>query len=320
MISRILIFCLLTTIVVAANEVPTSLNGPFKPLSKPQLAEDDEQRFRARTIMSGTKLPATPVLMSAVELAARYAEMDYLSRVHQRQGIVLPQFPQVEIAILPPAPATRIEVRVIIFTIYAVILDMIHGQRFNECEVEVFWDDQVKAYVYFTAPTDDSLSARDHIKRRASSPSSNNTTVPQELTNTTAQLTDALFDWRPIYKPNANNLRPYDVFLLALGAIKVVAPFSKSEKVPGAFHVGSEIVDAHLEVFLHQRRVPRTSRPFFRYSDVLEAVRRIPGWELANHRFAELFCSIEVARRPVGSIMMNKGRYIRPSGENIATS
>ncbi|KAL8920998.1 MAG: hypothetical protein Q9172_004240 [Xanthocarpia lactea] len=270
--------------------------------------------------MSGTKLPATPVLMNAVELAARYAGMDFLSRVHQRQGIVLPEFPQVEIAVVPAPPATRIEVRVVIYTIYAVILDMIHGQRFNECEVEVFWDDQVKGYVYFTEPSDDSLSARDHIKRRASSPSSNNTTVPQELTNTTAQLTDALFNWRPIYKPDAKNLRPYDVFLLALGAIKVVAPFPGSEKVPGAFHVGSEIVDAHLEIYLHQRRVPRKSPPFFRYSDVLAAVRRIPGWELANHRFAELFCSIEVARRPVGSMMMNKGQFRRPVEGNVSTS
>ncbi len=320
MIVQILIFCLLTTIVVAANEVPSFLNGPFKPFSKPHLVEDDDQRFRARTIMSGTQLPATPVLMNAVELAARYGEMDFLSTVHQRQGIVLPGFPQVEIAVLPAPPATRIEVRVIIYTLYAVILDMILGQRFNECEVEVFWDDQVKAYVYFTGPADDSLSARDHIKRRASSPSSNNTTVAQELTNTTAPLSDALFDWRPMYKPDAKNVRVYDVFLLALGAIKVVAPIPGSEKVLGAFHVGSSVVDANLQVFLHNRRVPRPSPPFFRYSDVLDAVRRIPGWQLANHRFAEMFCSIEVARRPVGSIMMDKGKFIPPLGGNVSTS
>ncbi|KAL8913924.1 MAG: hypothetical protein Q9171_001309 [Xanthocarpia ochracea] len=320
MIFQILISCLLTTIVVAANEVPTFLNGPFKPFSKPQLVDDDDQRFRARTIMSGTKLSATPVLMNAVELAARYAEMDFLSQVRQRQGIVLPQFPQVEIAVVPAPPARRIEVRLIIYTLYAVILDMILGQRFNECEVEVFWDNQVKAYIYFTEPSDDSLSPRDHIKRRASSPSSNNTTVPQELTNTTAQLTDASFDWRPIYKPNARNLRPNDVFLLALGAIKVIAPFAGSEKVLGAFHVGSTMVDAHLQIFLHNRRIPRTSPPFFRYSDVLDAVRRIPGWELAHHRFAEFFCSIEVSRRPVGSIMMEKGKFTHPLGGNVSSS
>ena len=55
---------------------------------------------------------------------------------------------------------------------------------------------------------------------------------------------------------------------------------------------------------------------------MLEAVRRIPGWQLARRRFAEFFCSVEVGGRSVGVILMEKGPFDprREEGEDFSSS
>ncbi|KAL8948288.1 MAG: hypothetical protein Q9222_005509 [Ikaeria aurantiellina] len=266
--------------------------------------------------MSDTKLPPTAVLMNAVELSARYAEMDFLSRVPQRQGTVLATFPQIEIAVVPAPHARSVEVRLLIYTIYSLMIDMIFGKNFNESEVEVLWEGVVKAYVYFTLPLDTGSSVSDKGQEL---------NVSVVNTNRTQDDGNPLFDWKPIYKPNGVNLPPNDIFLLVLGAIKTIAPFSVNEKVPWPFHIGSDLVDANLQVYFENRRQPRPTPPFFRYGHALEAVRRIPGWQLLRRRFAEFFCEIDVSRRPVGVILVEKGPFIgsgAPAGEsgNVSTS
>ncbi|KAL8786757.1 MAG: hypothetical protein Q9213_002578 [Squamulea squamosa] len=316
-ISDIIYYLLYCVIFVTAQQSRFA-NGPFKPIFASQLGDDDP-RFSMRTSMSNTKLPPTPVLMNAVELSARYAEMDYLGRAPLRRGIVLPQFPQIEIAVLPAPPATTVEVRIIVCAIYSVIVEMIYGNKFYESEVEVSWENRVKAHLYFTLPLDAVLGSSDQIDDVESSVPAN-TDVAHQMTNNTTQPLDTTFDWKAIYKPDGLNLRPNDVFMLALGAIKVIAPKSMTERVPGPFHVGSEVVDANLQVWLHNRRIPRPTPPFFRFTHVLEAVRRIPGWELERRRFAEFFSSVEVNGQPVGLILMEKGAFQPENGGDLSIS
>ncbi|KAI4184956.1 MAG: hypothetical protein L6R41_004412 [Letrouitia leprolyta] len=286
------------------------------------LGLQDDPRFSTDITMSETKLPPTPVLMSAVELSARYAEMNYLGGVPRRQGIVLPQFPQVEIAVIPAAPARTVEVRLIILAIYDTILDMIYGKRFNESEVEVKWENQVKAYMYITPPLDDERRASGNFTNIEITNSSEKE-IPPPLQADTNDTPNPIFDWKPIYKPAGANLFPNDVFLLALGAIKVVAPNSATEQVTGPFHVGSDLVDANLQVYTQDRRLARP--PYLRYGQVLEAVRRIPGWQLERRRFAEFFCSIEVSRKSIGVVLLEKGQYephgvMGAAGGNVSIS
>ncbi|KAL8753600.1 MAG: hypothetical protein Q9184_005375, partial [Pyrenodesmia sp. 2 TL-2023] len=179
--------------------------------------------------------------MNAVELSARYAEMDFFGRVRQRHGIVLPAYPQVEIAVIPAPPATSVEVRLVIWAIYAVVLNMVHTRRWLESESEVRWEDRVKAHLYFTKHMDDSLSSINRTQDPTPTPSSG-------ISNMTSPFTaNAQFDWIPVYKPNGETLQAKDVFLLTLGAIKTIAEYPITQQILGPFHVGSFQVDAHLE-------------------------------------------------------------------------
>ncbi|KAI4127975.1 MAG: hypothetical protein LQ338_002942 [Usnochroma carphineum] len=125
------------------------------------------------------------------------------------------------------------------------------------------------------------------------------------------------FNWFPAYKQEAQILPSKDVFLLVLGTLKAIAPFPGTDRVDGAFNVGSQCVNANLQVYLHNRRVPRPFPPFFQYAHVLEAVRRISAWILDQRRFAEFLCNIEVSTKPVGRILVEKGPFRPPSTEPI---
>ena len=97
-----------------------------------------DSRFGFKAIYGETNLPLTPCFMNVVELLAQYAELDWLSRVRLRHGVVLPAYPQVEIAVLPAAPATSVEVRLIIWGIWVGIRDIITRNNYHEAEFEVF--------------------------------------------------------------------------------------------------------------------------------------------------------------------------------------
>ncbi|KAL8918112.1 MAG: hypothetical protein Q9208_007554 [Pyrenodesmia sp. 3 TL-2023] len=288
--------------LTSASDVPSStLNNIYLPPSSPRATNEDDARFSVRFSYGETELSVTPIFMNAVELSARYAEMDFHSRVQQRHGTVLAAYPQVEIAVIPVPPATSVQVRLVIWAIYALVLDMVNTRRWFESEMEVRWEDQVKAHIFFTKQMDDSSSSSNGTQ----DPVSMSTSEMSNMTSNSA--VNAQFNWVPLYKPNGHTLQAKDVFVLALGAIKTIAQYPTTQQITGPFHIGSELVDAHLEVWPQGRRNPRPVPPFMRWGYALEAVRRIPGWELDRRRFAEFFCSVEVMGRPAGVIVMDKG-------------
>ncbi|KAI4088314.1 MAG: hypothetical protein LQ339_008729 [Xanthoria mediterranea] len=318
MVFVILVY-LLTALVLAADEPTYATHGLLPPSSKLRLTEEDDPRFSMNVDMSATSLPPTAVLMNAVELAAQYAGMEYLARVPQRHGIVLAQFPQVEIAIVPARPARTVEVRLIMYTIYGAILEMKFGRGFHECEIEVLWENQIKAYVYFTPPTNDKSSPTGRFKENVSRLSRNLSAPESKPTNLTSSSVNTVFDWTPVYEPRGQNIPPFEVFLLALGAIKVVAVLSTTTRVGEPLHIGSELLNANFQVWPEMRR----SVGQMRYGHVLEAARRIPGWQLARHRFAEFFAGIEANRRPLGVVLIQKGQYVPvwgSKGGNVSVS
>ncbi|KAI4148730.1 MAG: hypothetical protein L6R39_002715 [Caloplaca ligustica] len=311
-LSLVTLLVLPVTVLARAFHVTSSLVDSSNTFGSRTDLKNDEGRFSIAENFGETDLPVTPLLMNAVELTAHYAAKDFRSSARQRHGIVLPQYPQLEIAIIPAAPATSIEVRQVVWALYAIAMDMVVRKIFKECEATIFWDDKVVGHVYFTEPID-ATSSGNHSSfdaHRARLAGMTHATPPS---NTTLQALDAdadQFGWKPYYRPNAKNLLPTDVFALALGTIKVIAPFAGSDRVPGPLQIGSDHINANLQVYLRQRRVPRQVPPFFLYTHVLEAVRRLPGWMLDHRRFAEAFCPIEVATKPVGAIVVEKGSFI----------
>ncbi|KAL8721865.1 MAG: hypothetical protein Q9225_001543 [Loekoesia sp. 1 TL-2023] len=325
-LSVFLTICLLLAASTLPTEVPSSvLEGLFTVSPSPSLVDADEERFSMRVAYVDSVLPATPVFMNAIELAARYAELDYMGRTRQRHGIVLPQFPQVEIAILPAPPAKSIQIRLVIWAIYGAVLDMVFNNRFKENEITILWDGQEVGQLYFTRPLDESL--RDNNNTHPLIPplleNVDDMSEPSDTTPNPLETHIGRFDWHPGFKQDAKTIPTPDIFLLALGTIKSIAKKSMTDKVEGPFHVSSRVVDANLQAYLRNRRVPRPSPPFFMFAHILEATRRFPGWMLQQRRFAEFGCSVEVSTRAVGAILVEKGPFVEPEAAatgNVSTS
>ena len=298
----------ITESMTAANDTYLILdNVSNSSLSIPILGRHDDPRFSMRLLYGQTTLPLIPVFMNAVELLAQYAEMDNQSRVRQRHGQVLPNFPQVEIAVVPVAPAATIDIRIVIWALYGSMIDMTFRKLFQEAEVEIQWDEKTVAHMYFTLPLDEGSSFQNQ-SHSLTLPGFENTTDTVKPTQLDSGNTGT-FSWKPFLTPNGQKLLPQDVFILCMGTLKVVAPSPITEKVAGPFHIGSQIVDANLQAYLQDRRTPRTRPPYFQIAHIIEAARRIPGYMLEKKRFGEFYSNIEVNGRPVGHVLIDKGAF-----------
>ena len=311
-IYSILAAWVLTMKTIVALQLPniTSLDLSSFSINSTSLGQDDE-RFSMKVLYGETDLPVTPVFMNTVELLAQYGETDFLGRTRQRHGIVLPGYPQVEIAIIPAPPATSIETRLVIWALYGTVIDMAFQNKFQETESPFRWDEQIVGYIYFTIPVN---LMQNHSNQTSGLQVS---TLVNEL-NATQSANGSLdsmatvppgFTWSPNYKANGKILSPKDVFVLSMGAIKCVAEFPSTDKVDGPFHIGSTIIDAHGEIYLHRRKTPRPQRPFFLYGHIIEFARRVPAYMLEQRRFAEFWGNIQIYRVPVGVVMYMTGQY-----------
>ena len=322
-----------TSITLSAAESLSAANNTYlvwdeisnSSLSTPNLGRKDDPRFSMRLLYGHTNLPLIPTFMNAVELLAQYAEMDNQSRVRQRHGEVLPNFPQVEIAVVPAAPATTVDVRLVIWAIYGSMIDMTFRKLFKETEVEILWSEETVAHIYFTIPLDEGSGIQNQTRGFAL-PAFEGPIDASETSNITTGLNSGntgTFSWKPILTPDGKKLLPQDVFILCLGTLKVVSPSPITDKVDGPFHIGSEIVDANLQAYLQDRRTPRTRPPYFQIAHIIEAARRIPGWMLERKRFGEFYSNIQVNGRPVGHVLIDKGAFgpslVGPAG-NVSGS
>ena len=260
--------------------------------------------------------------MNVVELLSQYVELDWLSKVGQRHGVVLPAYPQVEIAVLPAAPATSVEVRLVVWGIWIGVRDIISGNNYHEAEFEVLWEGQAAAYIYFTKPMDLRLASSNGTQGTEESltllTSPNQTTDGNFDTsnstggNTGDALNDGEFNWIPFFAPNARSLTVLEVFLTVMAGLKNAGPHRASDKVPGPYASAAVDVYAHVQFHIHKRRSPRMKPPFFLYIHTIKALRLIPGYMLQHKRFSELIFTMEVSGVPVGEGYLEKGHYVPP--------
>ncbi|KAL9028811.1 MAG: hypothetical protein Q9196_002872 [Gyalolechia fulgens] len=320
--------CLVPTASASALELPSSTaTDRFTTPSSLNLVSPDEPRFAMRVVYGVDPIPATAVLMNAIELCAQYVERDFLSRTRQRHGVVLPEYPQVEIALLAAGRAAKrktIEVRLAIWALYGAVLDMVLSNNFKENEWEILWDNEVVASLYFTRPLDvPPLQTNNETTRLIPPlPETDPTGVPGAVSGP-VEMGIGPFDWAPIFVPDGKTMPATDIFLLVMGTLKAIARQAMTDKVQGPFHIGPGMVDANLQAYLQNRRVPRPTPPFFQFGHILEATRRIPAWMLARRRFAEFYCAILVSTKPVGSLLVKKGHFVGPpigalSGGNVS--
>ena len=268
-----------------------------------------DPRFGFTIHYGETDLPKTPVLMNVVELLAQYAEREYLSNVGPRNGVVLPEYPQVEFAVIPASPARSVEVRKVIWGIWVSIRDMISTNSFHESEMEILWELKVVAYIYITLPMDLKAASQNGIlgtdEPLTLLPGSNITTRGD-----VDVLSEGNFSWLPIFGPTAKTLTIFEVFLTVMAGLKNAAPHGASDKVPAPYASAATDVYANVQFYIHKRRSPRPKPPYFQYIHVIKALRLVPGYMLRSKRFSELFFTMEVDGMPVGEGYLEKGHYM----------
>ena len=318
---------LLTCLIRAVNALaivspPQSLSTSFtnSPLVNTTTLDSGlDPRFGFKIEYGETDLLKTPCLMNVVELLARYAECDWLSQVQPRQGVVLPEYPQVEFAVIPAPPAKSVEVRKVIWGIWVVIRDMISRNNFHETELEILWEMQAVAYIYVTLPMDLKIANQNRSlgtdEPLTLLPGSNITTGGNiDISNTTGYSPDALnegdFSWQPIFGPTAQILTVFEVFLTVMAGLKNAATHGASDKVPGPYASSATDVYANVQFYIHKRRAPRTKPPYFQYIHVIKALRLVPRYMLDRKRFSELFFTMEVDGIPVGEGYLEKGHFM----------
>ena len=309
---------------LAITQPPLSLSNAFANSPTVNVTALDltiDPRFGFTAEYGETTLPATPCLMSIVDLVAQYAELDWQSKVGQRHGVVLPEYPQVEIAVLPAASASSVEVRLIIWGFWIGIRDMVRINKFPEAEFEILWEREVVAYIYITKPMDLQTTSNNGTlgadKPLTLLPGSN-TTIGGILdtANTTEYSPDALsdgdFSWEPIFSPLAKTLTVFEVFLTVMAGLKNAAAPAASDKVPRAYASAATGVDANVQFYIHKRSTPRPRPPYFQYIHVIKALRLVPQYMLQRKMFAEMIFVIKVDGIPVGEGFLEKGHYIPP--------
>ena len=248
---------------------------------------------------------------------ARYAELDFTSKTGQRHGLVLPAYPQVEIAILPASPATSVQVRLVIWGLYSAVVDRVVTNQLRDAEVVLLWQGRPAGYMYFTTPAANSLISVNLTHALDSNVL--NLTTSSGISSSTSGANDIFADafaWTPVFRPNARSLPPKDAFLVCMAVIKAIAPHSGTDKVESPFHVESAVANANMQIYFHRRAVPRTKPPYLDYGVVLEAIRRIPAWLLLQRKFAESFFSVFVYARPLGHLTLEKGSF-NPGGRQL---
>lgn len=308
-----LLTCLYTAVsTLTITLPPQTLSNTFATSSLVNTTTPDsaiDPRFGFKAIYGETNLPSTPCLMNVVELLSQYAELNWRSKVRRRHGVVLPSYPQVEIAVLPAAPATSVEVRLVIWGIWVGIRDIINKNSFHEVEFELFWESEVAAYIYLTKPMDLQVTGRNQTlgpdeTLTLLSPLNETTGDMLNTSNSTQKSSDDLnegqFSWFPYFTPEAKTLTVIEVFLTVMAALKNTAPYPASDKVPGPYSSAAVDVYANMQIFLYRRRLPRTKAPFFRYIHVIKALRLVPAYMLEMGRFSELFFSVGVSGLTIG--------------------
>lgn len=302
------------------------------------LDTDVDPHFGLTAIYGETDIPRTACLMNVVELLYQYAKREWLGLVGQRHGIVLPEYPQVEIAVLPAAPATSVQVRLVIWGIWVGIRDIIRRNKFREVEFEVSWDDDVVAYISLTKPMELQVTGSNRTRgintslALLSSPNpaaSNILGTSHSIEHFSDGLNEDHFTWKPSFPARARTLTVVDVFLTVMAGLKSAASHPASDNVPRPYSVAALDVSANVQFYLYKRRRPRTQGPSLKYIHNMEALRLIPAYMLERGRFCELFFQMEVSGLTVGEGYLQEGRYrplvsvsgnVLESKENVSLS
>ena len=108
-----------------------------------------DQRFRIRSAYDQPRLRPLACLMDALNGLAMLADLDFLSRLPGILRINLPGYSDVELEFEPVSPALNIEVRFMVWGLYAGIYDMVTSKKWRDVEFDLLWDERLVAWIRF---------------------------------------------------------------------------------------------------------------------------------------------------------------------------
>ena len=110
----------------------------------------DPTKFQIGSRYLETKLPATPVLMTAVDIMVRLSLQDWDSRFSKRAFFMdLPRFSQVEIFFSPPDPRGELKIAFAILGLFEVMNSVLTDptQRFKESTHSLFYNNRDVGFI-----------------------------------------------------------------------------------------------------------------------------------------------------------------------------
>ncbi len=281
------------------------------------LGNDLHPHFHIAIGYGNDGLPATAMLMDAVDSLAKLAPLDYLGRQPNFHGH-MEAYPQVVIDVDPVYPATDVENRVAVLCIYWGMETVVSNRNYKNAEIDCFWDNVVVAQVrfeqpgYYSSATVETNSPISSLGVTAEPTVSNGTTPGLTAGNSTLNSPTALntsLDARVnsifYFRSDSQTLSLTDVFIITMATLKNVASFPSTDAVTSFTSGAGSAYDLYF-AFASGETI-RTRPPFYEYRWIIETVRQIPAWMLSQRRFAEISIGILVDDVHLGSAVLEKG-------------
>ena len=265
------------------------------PILNPLLSAPWDPCFSIRAGYSNIRLPATSVLMNAINAAASLANLDFEKQVTFHL-LPLPKFPEVQIEFVPAPPLPSVEAKIFVWGLYGGINDIVGRKQYREVEFDLLWKGNVVAWLRFEKAESGTrafnMAGGD---TKMLEPASNSSGV-MEITDTLMAGPLAPFSFAAQFTPYAKPFTIFQVFMAVLSALVQIARFPSRSIVKPLIYE-SQDYNARIVVMMADRRTP----PYFEYIWLIEGLRRIPDFMFEKGKFMELGWKIRVNGKEIGS-------------------
>lgn len=299
----IIYFSAIYAVAITAPEIllPPNLYNSSS-LSLTTLTDFPENDFSFDIAFGGVDLDRTSVLSNAVDALAMLAGRDFLGLevgIHSH----LARYPNAVVDVVPVSPAINFENRLAVWGIYRAVKFMISHSRFESARVDCTYKATILAQVYFERPGYPS-PARSSMKTNGTALDLN-TTITSTSVTTTEPLSHFQLNVVFHFFPHAETLGMMDVYITVMATLTRLAEWPGTDPV-SPFRAGAG--DGYnARMVFHSAETIRATPPFYEYKWIVETVRQIPGWMLAQGRFAELGIGIVVNQVHLGTAVLERG-------------
>lgn len=286
------------------SPVRETSSGPIDPIvtSGPEPNVNLKARdthFSISRMYGDERLDMLWMLRNTVEVLAELAQRNYHSRMSNFRSNG--PFEDIVITVDPVEPAIDVANRIAIMCIWWAMYFVTVERRFRNMEVDCKWDNVVVAQVHFQALKPLS-SAQDQTAddSRFEGASTNTTksvaslSIPMSMGegNTTTPWLNEKLDIKFNFFEDAQTLTVFDVYIAVMGALNYVARRPSTDAV-ARFNCGP-YTDFDIRITFDSARTIRARPPYYEYRHVIEALRLLPAWIVAQGRFAEVYFNIGI--------------------------